>query len=174
METVEGSSRLGIGRVAVLGVALFMLMRMFFMVAGPDRGEAGPSQPTPTVTPTASPFPQYLKPRFAACAELADKVGLYAVADAECRPTKTLTFEELVAISRATKLLRDGENLQRLSLGGQTACAYAVTADNQVWGWLCTDASGLYRVDHWGREWDGGTRWQWFSAGSGMWEPVLP
>jgi hypothetical protein len=178
MQAVESESRLGIGRVAVLVIVLFLLVRMFFIANGPERGEAAPPRPTrtPTTTPTvtATPVPQILRPQFLACASLGDKVGLYAATDAICQPKKTLTFEQFVDVSRAIGLIQAGESVLRLSLESRPACAYTVTAEGRIVGWLCTDAAGLYRINSQGQDRDGGTRWQWSTENGGIWLPVRP
>lgn len=176
MQTVESESRLGIGRVAVLVVVLFLIVRMFLIARGPGRGEAAPPQttPTPTPAPTATLVPQILRPQFLACANLGDSVGLYAANDAVCKPTKTLTFEQLVDVSRATGLVQASESVLRLGLESQPTCAYTVTAEGKIVGWLCTDSAGLYRINSQGQDQGGGTRWQWSTENGGIWLPVRP
>ncbi|MDW8326757.1 MAG: hypothetical protein RMK99_09335 [Anaerolineales bacterium] len=174
MQTVEGESRLGIGRVAVLVIVLFLLVRMFSIANGPKRSEAAPPRitPTPALTTTATPVPQILRPQFLACAGLEDRVGLYTATDAICRPAKTLTFEQFVDVSRATGLVLANESVLRLGLEGRPACAYTVTVEDRIVGWLCTDATGLYRINSQGQDRDGGIRWQWSTENGGIWLTV--
>ncbi|MCS6910228.1 MAG: hypothetical protein NZM11_06620 [Anaerolineales bacterium] len=155
---------------------LFLLVRMFFLAYGPERGEAAPlpTTPTPTPTATATPVPQILRPQFLACASLGDKVGLYTATDAICQPTKTLTFEQFVDVSRATGLVLANESVLRPGLEGRPACAYTVTVEDRIVGWLCTDAAGLYRLNSQGQDREGGIRWQWSTENGGIWLPVRP
>lgn len=170
MQAVQGEPRLGIARVAVLVIVLFLIVRMFLIANGPERSEAAPSRPTATATPV----PQILRPQFLTCASLGDKVGLYAASDAVCQPMKTLTFEQLVDVSHAAGLVQASEGVLRLSLESRPTCAYTVTAEGKIVGWLCTDTAGLYRADSLGRDRDGGIRWQWSTENGGIWLPVRP
>lgn len=95
-------------------------------------------------------------------------VGLFAVADAPCQPSRVVPLNWLQGQLAGLDLLAAGEYLEMSPHPAQPACGVTVLgSDGAPVGWLCADVNGLYRTV---TGTDPGARWQLWSDGA--WQQV--
>jgi hypothetical protein len=80
-------------------------------------------------------------------------VGQYFAGDAPCRPSQTVSLEQIQAALSAHGVLRPGETLRYAPEARARAltCWGLVMDQGQASGWICSDAAGLYRAGMDGR-----------------------
>lgn len=94
-------------------------------------------------------------------------VGRYFPGDAPCRPSQTLSLEQLAAALAANGVLEPGESLRFVPNAGARAltCWGLVLGHGQAAGWICSDETGLYRTGMGGRL----TSSHWLLHSDGAW-----
>jgi hypothetical protein len=93
-------------------------------------------------------------------------VGRYFPGDAPCRPSQTVSLEQIQAALSAHGVLRPDETLRYApeTRARALTCWGLVMERGQASGWVCSDEAGLYRVGMDGRLASG--RWQLLSDGA--------
>ena len=106
------------------------------------------------------------------CYPPARAIGRYFTGDAPCRPSQTISIEQIQAALGAHGVLRPGEILRYAPEQRARAltCWGLVMDQGQPSGWICSDEAGLYRAGMDGRlnsgRWQLSTDGAWVEAGA--------
>ena len=90
-------------------------------------------------------------------------VGRYLPGDAPCKPSETLALSRLQIDLAAIGVIEPGERIEFVRQPRALTCWGVVLNGSQMAGWICSDASGLYRLD--AQNQIASARWQLTASG---------
>lgn len=156
---------LAIGRVAVMGILLFLCLRILsLMFPAVEATGDGPISGGRELVRVGW---------LSGCENAEELVGLFRLQDAPCQPGATWTLQHLRDEMVLNKLLPNIVQLRPLYNEALVHCPVMLTVQQgnteTLLGWLCADVSGLYLANPAGQPLNA-DRWQRWSDGS--WENV--
>lgn len=169
----ERGYSLGLGRVSVLAIVLFLVVRLFLMWADARPGrtvDAAAEAPAGELARAGRPTLHFQRELLRLhwdphCPASERPIRLYAASDAACQPWMAETVAWLRGELVGLTVLAETEALSLLQVHERPACGAAILEAGRLTGWLCADLRGLYRTNAWGEELRPGRRWQLWSTG---------